>query len=165
VSARGPRVARRALIALTATLRMLTLLGPLLAAGCGAPATTTGPATGPATEVAASTGAGWRWADADGGRLLLGWRPVGGALARNEDARLDVVLRQDGAALDGARLVVRGWMPEHAHGLVRVPLVTAEGGGAYRVDGLLLHMRGRWELLFDVSHDGRADTVRFDLEL
>jgi hypothetical protein len=161
VSARGLRVARPALAA---------ALGLLVTSGCGAPAPSpAAPPTASARPVASATSVepadGWRWGDADGGRLLLGWRTVGGALVRNEDARLEVALRRDGAALDGARLVVRGWMPEHAHGLVRVPLVTAGGGGAYRVDGLLLHMRGRWELLFDVSHDGRADTVRFDLEL
>jgi hypothetical protein len=48
---------------------------------------------------------------------------------------------------------------------VSAPVVTPLGAGAYRVDGLLLHMRGRWQLLFDVSLGGSVDVVCFDLEL
>jgi hypothetical protein len=167
VSARGSRSDRCAPRRPAGWFTRAALLGLLAAPGCGAPAA--GPSTGssdgaPVVALPASAD-GWRWAEGDAGQFTLGWRPASGALSRNESLSLDVSLRMEGAAIEGARLVVRGWMPEHAHGLVRAPVVTPLGEGAYRVDGLLLHMRGRWQLLFDVSHAGKADTVRFELEL
>jgi hypothetical protein len=41
-------------------------------------------------------------------------------------------------------------MPEHKHGMNYRPTVTATGEGRYRADGLMLHMAGKWELVFEV---------------
>jgi len=41
-------------------------------------------------------------------------------------------------------------MPEHKHGMNYRPTVTATGDGRYRADGLMLHMAGKWELVFEV---------------
>jgi hypothetical protein len=41
-------------------------------------------------------------------------------------------------------------MPEHRHGMNYRPTVTALGEGRYRAEGLMLHMAGRWELVFEV---------------
>jgi hypothetical protein len=49
-------------------------------------------------------------------------------------------------------------MPEHRHGMNYRPTVTAVAPGRYRVEGLLFHMPGRWDLLFDV--DSGAGTER-----
>ncbi|MAG63046.1 hypothetical protein CMO84_05930 [Candidatus Woesearchaeota archaeon] len=43
-------------------------------------------------------------------------------------------------------LEVEGWMPGHGHGMVRTPRVTPLGQGRYRVQGMLFHMEGAWEL-------------------
>ena len=40
-------------------------------------------------------------------------------------------------------------MPEHKHGMNYRPTVTATGEGRYRADGLMLHMAGKWELVFE----------------
>jgi hypothetical protein len=150
---------------------LLALLAAPAASGCAVGGAGPGPAcpteAGAAEAGQAEAGAadGWRWAEGEAGHVLLGWRPVAGALVRNEPASLDVVLRDVAGPAVEVRLVVRGWMPDHAHGLVSAPVVTPLGAGAYRVDGLLLHMRGRWQLLFDVSLGGSVDVVCFDLEL
>ncbi len=56
-------------------------------------------------------------------------------------------------------LLVDAWMPEHRHGMNYRPSVTALDGGRYRAEGLLFHMPGRWEFLFELR--GGGGTERF----
>lgn len=58
-----------------------------------------------------------------------------------------------------ARLSVDAWMPDHRHGMNYRPRVEALGGGRYRAEGLLFHMPGRWEFLFELRAAG--GTQRF----
>jgi hypothetical protein len=48
-------------------------------------------------------------------------------------------------------------MPEHKHGMNYRPTVTATGEGRYRADGLMLHMAGKWELVFEVRAKGSVE--------
>jgi hypothetical protein len=41
-------------------------------------------------------------------------------------------------------------MPEHKHGMNYRPTIVSLGNGRYRVDGMVFHMPGRWELAIDV---------------
>ena len=41
-------------------------------------------------------------------------------------------------------------MPEHRHGMNYRPTVAAAGEGRYRAEGLMLHMAGKWELVFEL---------------
>lgn len=79
----------------------------------------------------------------------------------NEPFALQVeVSRVDGAPLGHRAVRVSGWMPDHGHGLVQHPRAEPLGSGRFRTHGWLLHMRGRWELRFDVvpaDHDPRLD--------
>lgn len=79
----------------------------------------------------------------------------------NEPFSLEVDLRSaDGAApLEVETLEVDGRMPHHRHGMNTVPRITSMGGGRYRVDGMLFHMPGRWELSFDLTRDGVTERV------
>ncbi len=61
--------------------------------------------------------------------------------------------------------VVDATMPEHRHGMNYRPSLQPLGDGRWRADGLLWHMSGRWELRFDVRHDGRTHTLRTDVVL
>lgn len=56
-------------------------------------------------------------------------------------------------------------MPEHRHGMNYGPSLHSLGAGRWRVDGLLWHMAGRWELRFDVQHDGSTHTLKQDVVL
>jgi YtkA-like protein len=47
-------------------------------------------------------------------------------------------------------------MPEHKHGMNYRPTITSKGQGRYRAEGLMLHMAGKWELVFEVR---AMDTV------
>jgi len=109
---------------------------------------------------------GWRVATSKEGIYELAWRPAGGvAVPRNRDFDVEIALFRDGEPLTGAGIRPRGWMPEHGHGLARSPQVVEEGAGRYRVQSMLLHMRGHWEVLFDVVHSGVGDIVAFEVDL
>ena len=57
-------------------------------------------------------------------------------------------------------------MPAHRHGINYRPTITPLGKGRFRVDGMMFHMAGQWELAFEVqagkeltrlTHDVQAD--------
>jgi hypothetical protein len=56
-------------------------------------------------------------------------------------------------------------MPAHRHGMNYQPRVTARERGVYVAEGLLFHMPGRWQLLFDVDRGGRTERLVADMEL
>lgn len=54
-------------------------------------------------------------------------------------------------------------MPQHQHGMNRVPTLARMDSGGSRAQGLLFHMPGRWELYFDVTQG--AVTERAQVEI
>lgn len=64
----------------------------------------------------------------------------------------------DGLVLDGfdAR------MPRHGHGLNYRPRIAADGPDRYRVEGVLFHMPGAWQFVFDVRAGGNARRLTTD---
>jgi hypothetical protein len=59
-----------------------------------------------------------------------------------------------GEAIDGARVVVTPFMPDHGHGSPLSPTVRGVGGGDYRVSNLSFSMPGYWEARVKVTLDG-----------
>ncbi len=110
--------------------------------------------------------------------------PGTGALRRVESPRYTVVYRIDRApivvgrhfALDiivcakaGApqpeSLRVDARMPAHRHGMNYRVGVSAAEAGRYRAEGLLFHMPGHWEFLFDVVANGASERLSSGIEL
>jgi YtkA-like len=60
---------------------------------------------------------------------------------------------------------VDAWMPEHRHGMNYRPEIRAQGGGRYRAEGLMLHMAGRWELVFEIRSAGRTERLAASVQL
>lgn len=56
-------------------------------------------------------------------------------------------------------------MPAHGHGMNTRPKVTPLGGGLYRVDGMLFHMPGHWQLYFDVGTGPVIERAQADINL
>jgi hypothetical protein len=66
----------------------------------------------------------------------------------------------DGAEVVPTRLAFDGGMPQHGHGFVTAPRVTAAlGGGRYRVEGVKFHMGGDWTLRVEVVAPQGADVA------
>jgi len=54
-------------------------------------------------------------------------------------------------------------MPAHHHGMNLRPRVTSLGDGRFRVDGMLLHMPGRWQIQIDVNRHTVTERAVFDV--
>jgi hypothetical protein len=62
---------------------------------------------------------------------------------------LAICPRESGARIEEVR--VDGHMPEHRHGMNYKASVKAQAEpGRYRAEGLIFHMPGKWEFLFDL---------------
>ncbi|WP_299886637.1 hypothetical protein [uncultured Ruegeria sp.] len=57
---------------------------------------------------------------------------------------------------DVGEMRVDALMPAHQHDLNYTPKVTALGDGLFRVDNMLFHMPGLWELQVDVGFGDRS---------
>ncbi|MEM7309367.1 MAG: FixH family protein [Planctomycetota bacterium] len=151
-----------------------TLPGAILAlvSFCGASCSTPPEAAVSSTfePAEASAGAADARLRAEGSRggvvVLCASRPA--PIPLNEPFELDVEVRSSaahGQAVDGARVYVTGWMPDHQHGMVRQPETTELGGGRYRIEGMLFHMPGHWELRVDVIAGRKPERATFDVHL
>jgi cytochrome c peroxidase len=56
-------------------------------------------------------------------------------------------------------LKVDAQMPEHRHGMNYAPEVRPVGPGRWRADGLMFHMPGKWELVFEIRAAGESDRL------
>ena len=57
-----------------------------------------------------------------------------------------------------SRVRVRGWMPDHRHGMNYRPVVTLNGRSG-TVDGLLFHMPGLWQLILGIRGETARETL------
>jgi cytochrome c peroxidase len=62
-------------------------------------------------------------------------------------------------------LKVDAHMPEHRHGMNYAPTLQNLGPGRWRAEGLMLHMPGRWEFVFEIRAAGVTDRVASGLLL
>ncbi len=108
------------------------------------------------------------------GDLLLAFKPLLKADYPSKAQRipmakhfaLDVQLCDKGG-VSGAQLTkADASMPAHKHGMNYRPTIKPLGDGRFRVDGMMFHMAGQWQLAFEVragkeiirlTHDVQAD--------
>ncbi len=62
-------------------------------------------------------------------------------------------------------LLVDAAMPQHQHGMNRVPTISPSDSGGFRAQGLLFHMAGSWELYFDVTEGAVTERAQVKLEV
>ncbi|MEF8733916.1 MAG: hypothetical protein V5B40_18975 [Candidatus Accumulibacter meliphilus] len=93
------------------------------------------------------------------GEVQADWKVDGAPIAVGRHFAIEVQLCPAGAVLARANAT----MPEHRHGMNYRPGVKPLGDGRWRVEGLMFHMPGRWELQLDVragEHSERLlDTI------
>jgi hypothetical protein len=103
------------------------------------------------------------------GRLIQGpgvdvaWRTVPQPVVVGQPfaVEFEVCPRADGGAPE--RLTVDAWMPDHRHGMNYRPTLSGAPPEVLRADGLLFHMPGRWQLVFEMRSAGRALRLTDDL--
>lgn len=77
------------------------------------------------------------------------------APAKGLNAWTIAVADASGAALDGATIAVKPFMPDHGHPASVTPTVTAKGGGQYQVGNVSLFMPGVWQITFGITLAGK----------
>lgn len=102
-----------------------------------------------------------------GGSWLVVWRSGREGIEPLEPFSLEVEVRdaEGRPPADDVVVTADAAMPHHGHGMNFVPRTTTLGGGRYRVEGLLFHMRGRWEMFIDVEDDGLLERAQWTLEV
>ena len=100
------------------------------------------------------------------GRWRIAWRPVGGPLPVSQPCVIDLrITDADGRPLDDrVEVVFDAEMPHHGHGMNVEPRVT-RAGNDWLVEGILLHMPGRWEASVDVTLDGEIERAQWTLDI
>ena len=91
--------------------------------------------------------------------LTLAWRAPAGPPPLDRHLALDVAVC--GAVITG--LKVDADMPAHRHGMNYRARVTPQGDGRYRAEGLLFHMPGAWQFVFDLERPGGTERLTADV--
>jgi cytochrome c peroxidase len=56
-------------------------------------------------------------------------------------------------------------MPEHRHGMNYAPTLEPLGPNRWRAEGLMLHMPGKWQFVFEIRAGGASDRLTHDFRL
>lgn len=64
-----------------------------------------------------------------------------------------------------AGFMVDARMPEHRHGMNYRAHVSRRADGVYVAEGMLFHMPGLWQLMFDVERGGKTERLMKDIDL
>lgn len=102
---------------------------------------------------------------AESPRYVVAYRMKPAAPKASEHFTIEfTVCAKAGAPLPRA-VSVDARMPEHGHGMNYRADVIPRGGGRFEAKGLMFHMPGRWEILFDVRGGEVSDRVTHEFRL
>jgi cytochrome c peroxidase len=95
-------------------------------------------------------------------RFVLAFKPD--AISVSQHFALDIaVCAKSATRPEGVK--VDAQMPEHRHGMNYAPEVKATGPGHWRAEGLMFHMPGKWEFVFEVRAAGKTDRMASTFQL
>jgi hypothetical protein len=102
------------------------------------------------------------------GTYWVSFQPMPDPIPLNQPFTMSVAV-YDGAdhtkPISDSTVSIDARMPAHNHGMNLEPQVTATGDGTAKVDGMLFHMAGHWELYIDVIRDADVERTTFDVTL
>ncbi len=96
--------------------------------------------------------------------LTLAYRPVPAPIAVGKHFAVEAAVCAKSGPTP-ATLRVDAQMPEHRHGMNYRAKVMPQGAGRWRAEGLMFHMPGRWQFVFDVEAGGRRERLTDDFQL
>ncbi|MCL4798387.1 MAG: hypothetical protein KJ025_02300 [Burkholderiales bacterium] len=102
---------------------------------------------------------------AESARYVVAFRPAPAPIAVGRAFALDAEVCPKRAAPRPTGLRVDAHMPEHRHGMNYRATVASAGGARYRAEGLLFHMPGRWQIVFDVEAGAEVERAVRDVPL
>ncbi|MCA3072781.1 MAG: FixH family protein [Rhodocyclaceae bacterium] len=115
------------------------------------------PAAAPAAKAAGdcSTGlpGGARTASAN---YTIAWRADPQKIPVGRHFSVDILVCAKAGAAVATAVAIDARMPSHGHGMNYKPTLKPVGENRYRAEGLMFHMPGQWEMVFDLR---AGDTV------
>ena len=119
-----------------------------------------------ATEsLACAAGLPGRARTAESARYIVAWQTSPAPPVVGEHFVVDFAVCPKAGAKRPPTVRVDAQMPDHRHGMNYRPTITASGNGRFRAEGMLLHMRGRWVVDFELGEGLDVDRVRAELVL
>ena len=95
-------------------------------------------------------------------RFVLAFKAEAVAVAQHFALEIAVCAK---AGASPEAIKVDAHMPEHRHGMNYVPEVKQTAPGRWRAEGLMFHMPGKWEFVFEVRAAGKADRMASTYQL
>jgi hypothetical protein len=94
-----------------------------------------------------------------GARYEIALRPIPAPITPGAHFALDVAVCARPGAAPPVALRVDASMPEHRHGMNYRPTVATQADGRFRAEGLLFHMPGRWDVVFEIASGEGAERL------
>lgn len=98
-------------------------------------------------------------ARAESARYVVAYATKPAPIVVSKHFSMDIAVCAKAGAPAPETLRVDAAMPEHGHGMKYKPAVKALGKGRFSADGLMMHMPGRWEFVFEVQAGGASERV------
>jgi hypothetical protein len=95
----------------------------------------------------------------DSKQYTLAYRTQPEKIAIGQHFAVELALCAKDGAPTPETVRVDAHMPDHRHGMNYKTTVTSSGAGKYRAEGLMFHMPGRWEYIFEVRAGGASGTT------
>ena len=95
----------------------------------------------------------------ESGHYVLAYRTLPPKPVIGKHFAVEMVACPKADALAPAGVAVDAYMPEHGHGMNYKAAVKPTGKARYRADGLMFHMPGRWDLIFDLQGTGNTERL------
>jgi hypothetical protein len=92
-------------------------------------------------------------------RYAVTYRALPAKIPQGQHFSLEFAVCSNAGAAPPEDVKVDAWMPDHRHGMNYKASIKPAAGGRYRADGLMFHMPGRWELIFELRAAGRTDRL------
>jgi hypothetical protein len=96
-------------------------------------------------------------------RYAVAFRTVPPTIAIGQPFAIESVFCPHGGGPMPSSLRLDAQMPEHRHGMNYRPTVSPQGRGRFLAQGMVFHMPGRWQLVFDVTAGSRTERIARDV--
>jgi cytochrome c peroxidase len=96
-------------------------------------------------------------------RYVIAFKPESVAVAKHFSLEVAACAKPGNPAPES--LKVDAHMPEHRHGMNYAPEVKPLGPGRWRAQGLMFHMPGKWEFVFELRAAGKTDRLSHEYRL
>lgn len=92
-------------------------------------------------------------------RYVLAYRTRPGKISVSQHFAVEIAVCPKSGQAPPESVRVDGFMPEHNHGMNYKTVVKSLGGGRFDAEGMMFHMPGKWDFIFEVRGGGNTDRM------